>query len=83
MKYLSKKQWGDAEAELEILGAKRPGGKGNTKASIDEKKMAKMTEIDAAKKAFEELSDRVKAKQAMKQRAELMIRKADKWGGIR
>ena len=78
-----KKQWGDAEADLEILGAKRPGGKGNTKASIEEKKMAKMTEIDAARKAFEELSDRVKAKQAMKQRAELMIRKADKWGGIR
>ena len=45
--------------------------------------MAKMTEIDAARKAFEELSDKVKAKQAMKQRAELMIRKADKWGGIR
>ena len=62
---------------------KRPGGKGNTKASIDEKKMAKMTEIDAAKKAFEELSDKIKAKQALKQRAELMIKKADKWGGIR
>lgn len=79
----AKKQWGEAEADLEILGAKRPGGKGNTKASIDEKKTAKMTEIDAARKAFEELSDRVKAKQAIKQRAELMIRKADKWGGIR
>ena len=62
---------------------KRPGGKGNTKASIDEKKIAKMTEIEAAQKAFYELSDRIKAKQAMKQRAELMIRKADKWGGIR
>lgn len=68
---------------MAILNAKRPGGKGNTKASIDEKKMAKMTEIDAAKKAFEELSDRIEAKKAMKQRAELMIRKADKWGGIR
>ena len=79
----AKKQWGDAEADLAILNMKRPGGKGNTKASIDEKKMAKMTEIEAAQKAFEELSDRVKAKQAMKQRAELMIRKADKWGGIR
>ena len=45
--------------------------------------MAKMTEIEAAQKAFEALSDRVKAKQAMKQRAELMIKKADKWGGIR
>ncbi len=79
----AKKQWGEAEADLAVLSAKRPGGKGNTKASIDEKKMAKMTEIDAAKKAFEELSDRIKAKQAMKQRAELMIRKADKWGGLR
>ena len=57
--------------------------KGNTKAAIDEKKMAKMTEIEAAQNAFEQLSDRVKAKQAMKQRAELMIKKADKWGGIR
>ena len=45
--------------------------------------MAKMTEIEAAQKAFEALSDRVKAKQAMMQRAELMIKKADKWGGIR
>ena len=45
--------------------------------------MAKMTEIEAAQKAFEELSDRVKAKQAMKQRAELMIKIADKCGGIR
>ena len=79
----AKKQWGDAEADLEILNMKRPGGKGNTKAAIDEKKMAKMTEIEAAQKAFEELSDRIKAKQAMKKRAELMINKADKWGGIR
>ena len=65
------------------MNAKRTGGKGNTKAALDEKKKAKMSEIDAAKRAFEERSDRVKAKQAMKQRAELMINKADKWGGIR
>ena len=78
-----KKQWGDAEADLAILNAKRPGGKGNTKASIDEKKMAKMSEIDAAKRAFEELSDRIEAKQAMKKRAEIMMSKANKWGGIK
>ena len=42
-----------------------------------------MSEIDAAKLAFEELSDRIEAKQAMKKRAELMMNKANKWGGIR
>lgn len=65
------------------MNAKRTGGKGNTKAALDEKKKAKMSEIDAAKRAFEELSDRIEAKQAMKKRAELMMDKANKWGGIK
>ena len=65
------------------MNAKRTGGKGNTKAALDEKKKAKMSEIEAAKRAFEELSDRIEAKQAMKNRAELMMKKANKWGGIR
>lgn len=78
-----KNEWGEAEGDLTILNAKRTGGKGNTKAALDEKKKAKMTEIDAAKRAFEELSDRIEAKQAMKQRAEIMMDKANKWGGIR
>ena len=79
----SKNKWGEAEGDLAILNAKRTGGKGNTKAALDEKKRNKMTEIDAAKRAFEELSDRIEAKQAMKQRAEIMMSKANKWGGIR
>ena len=78
-----KNKWGEAEGDLAILNAKRTGGKGNTKAALDEKKKAKMTEIDAAKRAFEELSDRIEAKKAMKQRAEIMMSKANKWGGIR
>ena len=78
-----KNEWGEAEGDLTILNAKRTGGKGNTKAALDEKKKAKMSEIDAAKRAFEELSDRIEAKQAMKKRAELMMDKASKWGGIR
>ena len=78
-----KNKWGEAEGDLAILNAKKTGGKGNTKAALDEKKRNKMTEIDAAKRAFEELSDRIEAKQAMKQRAEIMINKANKWGGIR
>ena len=79
----SKNKWGEAEGDLAILNAKRTGGKGNTKAALEDKKKAKMTEIDAAKRAFEELSDRIEAKKAMKQRAEIMMSKANKWGGIR
>ena len=79
----AKNKWGEAEGDLAILNAKRTGGKGNTKAALDEKKRNKMTEIDAAKRAFEELSDRIEAKQAMKQRAEIMMNKANKWGGIK
>ena len=80
---VKKNEWGEAEGDLAILNVKRPGGKGNTKAALDEKKMNKMSEIDAAKRAFEELSDRIEAKKAMKQRAELMMSKANKWGGIK
>lgn len=65
------------------MNAKKTGGKGNTKAALDEKKKAKMSEIEAAKRAFEELSDRIEAKQAMKKRAEIMMNKANKWGGIK
>ena len=79
----AKKKWGNAEGDLAILNAKKTGGKGNTKAALYEKKKAKMTEIEAAKRAFEELSDRIEAKQAMKQRAEIMMNKANKWGGVR
>ena len=79
----AKNKWGEAEADLAILNAKRTGGKGNTKAALDEKKKAKMSEIEAAKRAFDELSDRIEAKKAMKNRAELMMKKANKWGGIR
>ena len=78
-----KNEWGEAEADLAILNAKRTGGKGNTKAALDEKKKAKMSEIEAAKRAFDELSDRIEAKKAMKNRAELMMQKANKWGGIK
>ena len=78
-----KNEWGNAESDLAILNAKKPGGKGNTKASLDEKRQAKMTEIEAAQRAFDELSDRIEAKQAMKTRAEMMMSKANKWGGIK
>lgn len=78
-----KNEWGEAEGDLAILEAKKPGGKGNTKAALEEKRKAKMSEIEAAQRAFEELSDRIKAKKAMKQRAEIMMQKANKWGGLK
>ena len=78
-----KNEWGEAESDLAILNAKKPGGKGNTKAALDNKRKEKMTEIEAAKRAFDELSDRIEAKQAMKNRAEIMMQKANKWGGIK
>ena len=78
-----KNEWGNAESDLAILNAKKPGGKGNTKAEKKKKRKTKMSEIEAAKRAFEELSDRIEAKQAMKQRAEIMMQKANKWGGIK
>lgn len=78
-----KNEWGEAESDLAILNAKKPGGKGNTKAALDNKRKEKMTEIEAAQRAFDELSDRIEAKQAMKKRAEIMMQKANKWGGIK
>lgn len=65
------------------MNAKRTGGKGNTKAALDEKKKKAMSDIEAAKLAFEKLTDQIAAKRAMKQRAEIMISKANKWGGIK
>ena len=65
------------------MTAKRTGGTGNTKAALNEKKQKKMDDIEAAKRSFEELTNKIAAKRAMKQRAEIMIKKADKWGGIK
>ena len=65
------------------MNAKRTGGKGNTKAALDEKKKKAMDDIEAAKISFEELTNKIAARRAMKQRAEIMIKKADKWGGIK
>ena len=73
--------WGEAEGDLAILQAKRPGGKGNTKAALDEKRMQKMNEIEAAQRAFQNLQDKIEAKKAMMERAQ-SIMKRTKVGGI-
>lgn len=63
--------------------AKRPGGKGNTKAAIAEKQRQALSEKEAAQRAFDELQDKIDAKIAMKTRAELIMKRTSKWGGIR
>lgn len=76
-----KNVWGEAEGDLAILQAKRPGGKGNTKAALEEKRMQKMNEIEAAQRAFQNLQDKIEAKKAMMERAQ-SIMKRTKVGGI-
>ena len=61
--------------------AKRPGGKGNTKAAIAEKQNKALSEKEAAQRAFDELKDKIEAKQAMKARAEVVMKRT-KVGGI-
>ena len=57
------------------LMAKKPGGKGNTKASLEERRGKALTEKQAAERAFAELSDRIEAKVAMKARAEMIMKR--------
>ena len=88
----------EAEGDLAILNTKRPGGKGNTKAALEEKKKAKMSELEAAKRAERELKDKYKAlmdiqDRAIEQRAaakkstqiaeEAKQKYQSRWGGIK
>lgn len=63
--------------------AKKPGGKGNTKAAIVEKQNKALTEKEAAQRAFDELTDRIEAKKAMQLRAETIMKRTGTWGGIK
>ena len=63
--------------------AKRPGGKGNTKAAIAEKQKKALTEKEAAQRAFDELKDRIESKIAMQARAEKIMKRTGTWGGIK
>lgn len=53
----------------DALALKKPGGKGNTKKSLEEKRAAALTEKEAAQRAFDTLSDKMEAKRAMMLRA--------------
>jgi hypothetical protein len=42
-----------------------------------------MSEKEAAQRAFDELADRIEAKQAMMSRAEKIMKRTGTWGGVR
>lgn len=65
----------ETSAAYDVAMAKRPGGKGNTKAAIAEKQKKALTEKEAAQRAFDELQDRIEAKLAMQARAEKIMKR--------
>ena len=73
----------ETSAAYDAAMAKRPGGKGNTKAAIAEKQKKALTEKEAAQRAFDELKDRIESKIAMQARAEKIMKRTGTWGGIR
>ena len=66
-----------ANSAVEIAMAKKPGGKGNTKAAIAEGQKKALTEQEAAQRAFDELADRIEAKKAMMSRAEAIMKRTN------
>ena len=73
----------ETSAAYDAAMAKRPGGKGNTKAAIAEKQKKALTEKEAAQRAFDELKDRIESKLAMQARAEKIMKRTGILGGIR
>lgn len=65
----------ETSAAYDAAMAKKPGGKGNTKAAIAEKQKKALTEKEAAQRAFDELQDRIEAKLAMQSRAEKIMKR--------
>ena len=54
------------------------------KSGADKETLAKkLTEKEAADRAFRELADRIEAKKAMMSRAEKIMKRTGTWGGIR
>ena len=73
----------ETSAAYEAAMAKKPGGKGNTKAAIAEKQGKALTEKEAAQRAFDELSDKIEARNAMLERTEKIMKRTGTWGGTR
>ena len=65
----------EKSAISDALELKKPGGKGNTKAALQEKRAAALSEKEAAQRAFSELTDRIEAKRAMMERATTIMKR--------
>ena len=57
------------------LMAKKPGGKGNTKAALQEKQKQALTDKTAAERAFDILMDKIDAESAMIARTEAIMKR--------
>ena len=71
----------EATTNYDTLMAKNPGGKGNTKAALEEKRGKALTEKEAASRAFNELKERVEAKKALIARTESIMKRTKIIGG--
>ena len=56
---------------------------GKNKKMLEGKVAKRLTEQEAAQRAFDELADRIEAKQAMLSRAEKIMKRTGTWGGMR
>lgn len=56
---------------------------GANKALLEGKAQKRLSEKEAAQRAFDELQDRIEAKLAMQSRAEKIMKKTSSWGGVR
>lgn len=56
---------------------------GKNKKMLEGKVEKRLSEQEAADRAFKELQDRIEAKKAMMSRAEAIMKRTNTWGGVR
>ena len=56
---------------------------GKNKKMLEGKVAKRLSEKEAAQRAFDELQDRIEAKKAMMSRAEKIMKRTGTWGGVR
>lgn len=56
---------------------------GKNKSLLEAKAAKRLTEKEAAQRAFDELADRIEARQAMMSRAEAIMKRTNTWEGMK
>lgn len=72
-----------AKANEAVEATKNWNMDGSNKALLEGKVQKRLTEKEAAQRAFDELQDRIEAKLAMQSRAEKVMKRTGTWGGVR